>query len=160
MDKGDENAKNQKEKIVESERYLLTVLRYILQNPVKAGIKKKAQDYGWSSYSAFINKEDKSNLIQKELIKEYFTDETYIEYMNERNDEICLEYNPKIRYTDEQLYNKISKIIGLPQIERITASVDNIEEIIMKIKKETDVSGRQLSRVINVSRWKIEQVKE
>jgi len=35
---------------VETECYLLTVLRYIHQNPVKAGMVEKAEDYKWSSY--------------------------------------------------------------------------------------------------------------
>jgi putative transposase len=36
--------------IVADERYLFTCLRYIEQNPVKAGMVARAEDYRWSSY--------------------------------------------------------------------------------------------------------------
>ena len=36
---------------VNDERYLLVLLRYIHQNPVKAGIVKSIHEYKWSSYS-------------------------------------------------------------------------------------------------------------
>lgn len=35
---------------VDNDIYFLTVLRYIYQNPVKAGLCKKAEKYPWSSY--------------------------------------------------------------------------------------------------------------
>jgi len=36
--------------LVESEAYLLTCMRYIELNPVRAGIARHPQDFGWSSY--------------------------------------------------------------------------------------------------------------
>ena len=42
---------------VENDEYFLTVVRYIHQNPVKAGICKKPQDYNYSSYNEFFRKE-------------------------------------------------------------------------------------------------------
>jgi putative transposase len=38
--------------LIDGERYWLTCLRYIEQNPVKAGIVVAAEEYRWSSYSA------------------------------------------------------------------------------------------------------------
>jgi len=37
---------------IESERYWLTCLRYIEQNPCRAGMVRCAEDYRWSSYAA------------------------------------------------------------------------------------------------------------
>jgi putative transposase len=36
--------------VVDSERYLLTLMRYIELNPVRAGMVAAPQDYPWSSY--------------------------------------------------------------------------------------------------------------
>lgn len=36
--------------LVQNERYLLEVYRYIEQNPVRAGLVEKPEDYRWSSY--------------------------------------------------------------------------------------------------------------
>ena len=35
--------------------YFVTLLRYIHQNPVKAGICSKAEDYDWSSWQEYLN---------------------------------------------------------------------------------------------------------
>jgi putative transposase len=37
---------------IESERYLLTCYRYIVLNPVRAGVVNYPEDYRWSSYQA------------------------------------------------------------------------------------------------------------
>lgn len=38
--------------IVEDERYLLTCMRYVELNPVRAGMARRPADYRWSSYAA------------------------------------------------------------------------------------------------------------
>lgn len=38
---------------VETEQYFMTVLRYILQNPMKAGMESRPGSYRWSSYLAY-----------------------------------------------------------------------------------------------------------
>ncbi len=43
--------------LVDKENYFLTVLRYIHFNPVKANIVENIEDYKWSSYNEYINKE-------------------------------------------------------------------------------------------------------
>ena len=40
---------------VESEQYLFTVLRYIHQNPVKAGVAKSVHEYPWSSICEYCS---------------------------------------------------------------------------------------------------------
>ena len=40
--------------LIDADSYLLNVSRYIHRNPVEAGMTKKAQDYQWSSYRAYI----------------------------------------------------------------------------------------------------------
>jgi putative transposase len=44
--------------IVESTAYLLTCMRYIERNPVRAGLVARPQDYRWSSYAANALGED------------------------------------------------------------------------------------------------------
>ena len=39
-----------KSEAVESDSYLVTVLRYVYNNPVKAGLCDSAGDYAWSSH--------------------------------------------------------------------------------------------------------------
>ncbi len=42
-------------KIILSEKYFLTVSRYIHRNPLEANMVAKPEDYPWSSYASYIN---------------------------------------------------------------------------------------------------------
>jgi REP element-mobilizing transposase RayT len=42
-------------RLVETEEYLLTLARYILLNPVRAGLCRSAGDWRWSSYRATVS---------------------------------------------------------------------------------------------------------
>ncbi|MBB6453645.1 REP element-mobilizing transposase RayT [Salirhabdus euzebyi] len=43
-----------KSEVVDSSDYLLEASRYIHLNPVKAGLTKRAEDWPWSSYQAYL----------------------------------------------------------------------------------------------------------
>ncbi|SCL85570.1 MULTISPECIES: transposase [Tissierellales] len=45
-----------KSEVVENDKYFLTVLRYIYQNPVKVGIENDIAKYPWSSYNEYLGK--------------------------------------------------------------------------------------------------------
>lgn len=48
--------------IIDKESYLLELGRYIHQNPVRAGIVTRPEDYKWSSYREYINRSNKEGL--------------------------------------------------------------------------------------------------
>ncbi|HYE81725.1 MAG TPA: transposase [Clostridia bacterium] len=137
---------------VESENYLFTALRYIHQNPVKAGMVKQAEDYPWSSYYDYIkayNKDD--TLVEPGFILDYFgTQDNFVSFMNESNNDECMEYKAVLKYTDTQLRAwienrySIEAILALPAISRIKQ--------IIEIYNETGSSIRQLSRVLGMGR--------
>jgi len=56
--------------LVDSEGYFLELVRYILNNPVRAGIVEKAKDYEWSSVNSYFS--PGKNLVEVGLVKEYF----------------------------------------------------------------------------------------
>lgn len=56
--------------VVEDEAYLLMVLRYIHQNPLKAGIVHNLADYPSSSYCEYINN---GPIIDSNFIPEIFS---------------------------------------------------------------------------------------
>ena len=45
-----------KSRLVEADAYALTLIRYIHQNPVEAGIVSNPEDYPWSSYPCYVQK--------------------------------------------------------------------------------------------------------
>jgi len=146
-----------KSEAVNNEQYLLHVLRYIHQNPIKAGLVNNLEDYNWSSYKSYLRGYEQE-LISTELVKCYLpTDEKYIEFMKMSNNDNYLEYDQKNKFTDSRLmsfivenYTKPELIAGLPRTER--------NAIIKDIKMVTGASNRQLSRVLGIGRGIIERI--
>lgn len=60
--------------LVEEDKYILEVSRYVHLNPIKANMVKKPEEYQWSSYAMYIGKE-KEKLISSEKILSYFRKE-------------------------------------------------------------------------------------
>ncbi len=56
--------------LVDREKYLLTVVRYIHLNPVNAGMVSIPEDYKWSSYREYIGE---ARFISPELVLSYFS---------------------------------------------------------------------------------------
>ncbi|QSX05664.1 transposase [Sedimentibacter sp. zth1] len=54
-----------KSEAVEDVNYLIGVLRYIHNNPVKAGIVKNIEEYKWNSVSEYIKKEELAEILLK-----------------------------------------------------------------------------------------------
>ena len=49
-----------KSEAIEDDRYLFSLVRYIHQNPLKAGMASKLEEYEWSSYNDYIKPNDVS----------------------------------------------------------------------------------------------------
>ena len=111
---------------VETEGYLISVLRYIHQNPVKAKIVKQSKEYLWSSYSLYISAyEDQNSQIDAQLIKGYLkTKEDFERYMNEQSDDDFMDNKSVRKYTDEALREILqeqidfNKLVLLPVQEK------------------------------------------
>jgi putative transposase len=117
---------------VETEGYLISVLRYIHQNPVKAKIVKQSKEYLWSSYSLYISAyEDQNSQIDAQLIKGYLkTKEDFERYMNEQSDDDFMDNKSVRKYTDEALREILqeqidfNKLVLLPVQELVLSSVE------------------------------------
>jgi len=142
---------------VETESYLLTVLRYIHQNPLKAGLVKEIRDYEWSSYNNYYEYyKGQKNLINGDLIGTYFeTFETFSEFMNADNTDQCLELNKNERYNDKTLRELIDRKYDTSQLGSFSPKERNA--IIKDIYYHTNASIRQLSRVLGLGRAIIEK---
>lgn len=142
---------------VETESYLLTVLRYIHQNPVKAGIVNKAEYYQWSSYNKYyLDYQGKKSFISCDLIKAYFkTYEDFNRYMNANNDDKCLEYNPVKIYNDNTLREIIYKEYNIDNIAKMPVGERN--KIIKEIYNSKQTSIRQLSRILGLGKTIVEK---
>ena len=72
---------------VEIDEYFLQLIRYVHQNPIKAGIAEKVEDYPYSSFIEYINESDLTNtdfLLQMISLKEFVDYHEEIEIMKFR----------------------------------------------------------------------------
>ena len=135
---------------MEDDAYFVTVVRYIHQNPVKAGLCKKISDYPFSSYKAFF---DDSDLIDREFVFEIIPQDVFQEFNNKTANDRCLEIedNPVVRVTDEQaqrIIYKYTKCRSVSEFQMLNSK--QRDKCIVKLK-ERGLSIRQISRLTGVS---------
>lgn len=59
--------------VIENDKYHITVSAYIHDNPVRAGMVKKPEDYYWSSMNVYMGKKNKGELVEPEQILNNFS---------------------------------------------------------------------------------------
>ncbi len=135
---------------VEDDSYFLTVLRYIHQNPTKAGICKNIEDYKYSSYQEYITK---PWLIDTDFVFDMITKEEFIRYNNEANFDKCLEVEdtPKIRVTDEQAKRIIKNVSKCDNSTEFQSLDSKLRDEYIAILKQNGLSIRQISRLTGIS---------
>ncbi len=146
-----------KSQIVNNDSYLISVARYIHQNPIKAKLVKDIKKYQWSSYIDYINSyNDEKVKVDVELIKAYFkTIESFEEYMKEANNDEFLRDETKKKFTDEEVKIIIEKAFYKKDITKLSKGERDI--IIRDIYKLTGASIRQLSSVMGMGRGIIQK---
>ena len=134
---------------IEDDKYYLTVLRYIHQNPAKAGISLTEQ-YKWSSYSEYISTR---KITDTEFALELLgSKEKYIEFMRESEEVNCLEIIDQNRLTDEKAIDIIKKKYKVKNAQAIQGlSTEERNKVLHKLKEE-GLSIRQISRLTGINR--------
>ena len=141
---------------VESEEYFSRVVRYIHQNPIKAGICKKISDYKYSSYNEFINQSD---LIDTEFVFEIIPKKVFEEFNSEMSNDVCLEIKENIvsRVTDEKARRIITKIAKCQNTAEFQKMNNILKEKYIKKFHQNGISIRQISRLCGESKGMVEK---
>lgn len=150
-----------KSECVETDTYFITVLRYILNNSVKAGIAKEIGEYQWDSYREYIKKKHITDIEfvlsmwseNKNKAKKLFEEE-----MKKEGREIVKLTVDKIRRSDKEaeeiIYSEIKKL-GLEEASELNK--ENREKFIKQLKSK-GLSSRQIMEVTGFSRRMVEGV--
>ena len=141
---------------VENDSYFMTVIRYIHQNPLKAGLCKDISSYRFSSYSGFINDSD---LIDKDFVFEIIPFEIFERFNKEIQNEKCLEIDDrtKIRVTDEQAKKIIYKYSKCSSVAEFQNLNNTLKEKFIRKFHEKGVSIRQIARLSGQSKGVVER---
>lgn len=118
--------------LVEKEAYLLELARYIVLNPVRAGLVKHPSEWKWSSYPDTMRANKQSPLLSRKWILSQFSD---------KHDEACRQYRD---FVDSALSNASSKIqtgphhcLGDVEFKR------NLHELLKERQNEMEIPKKQ-----------------
>ncbi|MEH7222985.1 transposase [Bacillus sp. JJ1566] len=147
---------------VDSKRYFLRVLRYIHQNPVKAGLAGNVFEANWTSLNEYFGG---TGLVDVDLGLSLFSGgegktatQRFVDFMSAQNDDECLDYWDRARLTDSEVREYLQEM-GIPstsalqQMER-----DERDSVLSQLKETTGISIRQISRVTGISKSVIHRV--
>lgn len=147
-------------KPVEDEEYLMNLMRYIHQNPQKAGISTLSR-YRWSSYGAYLKKENE--LVDVDLLLEKFGEdriaavEEFKQFHQQdreiKTSEEILNYEITTHLMDDELIlllKKELKITNVLEIQSYNAKIRN--QLIRKVSEIKGTNIEQIARVLGMNR--------
>lgn len=151
-------------KNVESVYYILNLVRYIHQNPLKAGICKMER-YQWSSYFDYFNntrtREEEEIVDTKEVFNMFLSSkqeskERFLEFNQQifkfQKSIELLEFEMKNKLTDEEVIYFLKKELSIHNIQGIQKyEKDTRDEIIRKIKQMKGTTQKQISRILGLN---------
>lgn len=145
-----------KSEAVEDDTYLLTVLRYIHQNPLQAGLIKDISQYKWSSYLECIGK---NRLINRKFALGLFDEDPkkalkkFKEFHEKISNHNCMDIDKNRRIKDEEAKEMIKSICNTSHSTELQ-KIENKEERdhYLRILKEEGLSTRQIARLTGISR--------
>lgn len=133
---------------VDNDAYLLTVFRYILNNPRKAGICP-AEQYRWNSYKAYFREETSLDL---GFVKERFrTADAYRDYIGAENQDECLEYN-QAENSDAWAQEVIRECLGAGSGTELQQWEKKKRDAGLRLLKEKGLSVRRIERLTGISK--------
>lgn len=166
---------------VESSGYFLKVLRYIHQNPMKAGLAENVFESKWTSMKEYLDavyvvddfvygKEafagavykvaaasTKIKLVDVDFALNLFSTnrneaiERFVEYMQQPNEDECLDETDRIRVTDQEVLEHL-RFLGVGHVSILQQlEKDERDQVLAEMMKIPGISFRQLSRVTGIS---------
>ena len=142
---------------VDDMTYFVTLLRYIHQNPVKAGIVNKVNDYEFSSWHEY---EDKNSTLFPLCDTRTVLNRIFFEELNElvneplSDDIVCLDIEDasKGRPSDDQVMMLIKEKTGATNSSAFQQLPTDIKKSILVELKSRKASLRQLERLTGIGK--------
>ncbi|MDD3023782.1 MAG: transposase [Syntrophomonadaceae bacterium] len=150
---------------VEDDKYLLTVARYIHNNPVKAGLVRELEAYRWSSIHAYTGGRDyPKGLTETEFILSIFNRnrieaiQAFREFMKQENEDICLDEEIKRKKTDGEVKAEIEDLMDGEPIGKLQGMEKEKRNAILRtIKSSEGVTLRQIARVTGLNAMNVQR---
>jgi len=135
---------------VGSDAYLLTVIRYVHWNPVKAGLCSALEAYPYSSYARYFESQD---LIDSSVIAGLMGPEEFKSFHSTPGKEVCLDIreSEEQHVTDEQAVALMKRLTGCENASEYQALTAEKRDKGLGELLKRGVSIRQASRITGIS---------
>ncbi len=141
---------------VEDDAYFMTVLRYIHQNPVKAGIARTVEEYPWSSYQEYLGKPNLTDTAQALSMMDL---RALVEFHRENGTETCIDIpEERSRITDEEAQRLMSRLAGVENETGFQTLSAEIKSQLLGQLREQGVSLRQIEEMTGETKGVIRRV--
>ncbi|WP_373657520.1 transposase [Sporomusa acidovorans] len=163
-----------KSEAIEDEGYLLSAVRYIHNNPVKAHIVMQAEDYKWSSYGLYVGKcQYAKDSIDEEFILGIFSCERekavelFKEFSRQENQDSFIEYKEEEKVNKTIQNEQEAKEYIIEQLRKHNVSLEEItnvanirirNDLIVKLKNKSSLSVRQIAEILGIGRNIVQRV--
>ena len=156
---------------VEGDRYLLSVVRYIHNNPIKAQIVEKAEDYKWSSYRTYLKQyPSEEELVDTPFILDIITNdrkkaiEEFKRFSTEPDEAMFLDYEKEgeirtIGEGQEYLKAYLKTIKPAIKIEDVKKDLQLRKEVIAYLRANTKLSQRKIAEILGIDKSIVEKIK-
>lgn len=142
---------------VEDEAYLLTVFRYIHQNPLNAGIEQHVSTYMWSSFNDYVTLNNTFVDIF-EIISHFQNHESCLSFLQKPSKQKCMEYFNSKRIQDAEAIEIIKKSLGHFSLDAFQKMAYKERDYYILLLLEKGLSKNQLNRLTGISRTTISSI--
>ncbi len=141
---------------VEDDAYLLTVVRYIHHNPVKAGLCRWPEDYRYSSYTGYLRGD---KLLCSEAVLKKISIDQFVEYHRTLSTDECLEVSETVNYkrTDAQISKLMKDRYGIQSVAQVLSMDSKTQAEVVRMMQKSGGSVRQISRLIGISLYSVKK---
>ncbi len=155
-----------KSESVEEDAYVLALIRYIHQNPVKAGMVESAGDYPWSSYNGYLEAENCfAEVIETKTVLGLLSDhesvakERFTEYMNEEAEEEFLDVVEKDDVMEEEMAKELYEDMLLSEnTTEGSRRAPVTDALIKEFKVKTNFSIRKIAEITGLNKNRVNKM--
>ncbi len=152
---------------VEDDRYLMSVIRYVHNNPVKAMVVIKPDQYNWSSYRSYINPEE-TTLVEPRYVLDMIGGDLEIaiqefkRFSNIEDDTEYIDEDDEVikSLTDGRIYLAAYLAYNWPGAAQAAILEDQVtrDEVVLELRKNTGLSIRKIADLLGINRSIVERL--
>ena len=134
--------------------YFMTLMRYIHQNPVHAGLAAEVRDYPWSSWAEYEGMQTDYHICKTSPVIKRLDKTNLYEFVTmpvDSNNILDIDYGIGVNITDDDIKGKIAEISGLQLPTEVQNLAKSERNTILKQLCEYGANIRQISRVTGIS---------